>query len=176
MVSLAEKPNNPFDFSDFTEFNLSPAVILWIYKNLPFGSTILELGSGKSSRELTKLYTVYSVEENKKYCGLYNCNYIYAPIKNGWYDTALLKNGLPRNYNLLIIDGPKAFNPWNPFSFTRRIKFVENFNIFEKDKIMIFDDYNRKLDQWVVNQINKILRRSLEVIEDKKKKACVMAS
>jgi hypothetical protein len=44
------------------------------------GSTILELGSGWASGELSKHYRVYSVEHDEKWLDAFDTNYIYAPL------------------------------------------------------------------------------------------------
>ncbi|MBI1858595.1 MAG: glycosyltransferase family 2 protein [Candidatus Melainabacteria bacterium] len=162
--------SHPFNFSDFTHMNLSPKIILWIYQNFKKGSVILELGSGKSTRELSKAFKLYSVEHNKKYLNLYNSDYIYAPIKNGWYDVEILKNELPANYDILLVDGPPGRNIFSP----GRIKFVDNLELFFKDVIMIFDDVNRREENKLVHKINTKLKREAVIIKDGKKKACIL--
>lgn len=162
--------NYPFIFEDFKKFNLSPKVIIWIYENFKAGSTILELGSGKSSRELAKIYKVYSIEHNQKYCIYGGVNYIYAPIKKGWYDTNILKTQLPDKYDLIIIDGPLG---WNPFLPGRR-KFFDNLNLFKDDIPMIFDDYQRKGEKNLVYRINNLLKREIKIISDRKKETCIL--
>lgn len=84
-----------------------------ILKILPKGKTIVELGSGAVSTQiLSQSYKLYSVEDDKKYFGLFNSTYIHAPIKRyseygcRWYDANSIKNGLPQLYDLLLIDGP----------------------------------------------------------------------
>lgn len=69
----------------------------WIRENIKDGSTILELGSGRVTGELSKNYTMISVEHDKDWVGKYNSSYIYiyAPIKQysgyKWYDIDVLK-------------------------------------------------------------------------------------
>ena len=87
----------------------------WILENIPKGSTILELGSGNGTKELVKYYNVISIEENEKWVNVVpESTYIYSPLKKYpfvnkhsccWYDDDKLNN-LPKEYDLLIIDGP----------------------------------------------------------------------
>ena len=41
-----------------------------------------------------KYYSVFSIEHDQSWIGKYNTHYIYAPIKNGWYDIEILKREL----------------------------------------------------------------------------------
>lgn len=102
-----------------TAWELSPNLIKDIYKTVPEGSTILELGSGTSTDILSHKYKMISIEHDKEWVGKYNSTYIYAPIKeykptrkftdNMWYDADILRQELPKYaYDALIIDGPKG--------------------------------------------------------------------
>ena len=77
--------------------------------------------------ELIKYWNVYSVEENHNWATVMSChnNYIYAPLKDNWYDLDELKHWLPKEYDLIIIDGPKG--SWgNPI----RTGFYKNKDLF----------------------------------------------
>ncbi len=109
----------------------------WILNNLEVGKTILELGSGSGTKYLCDNYNVFSIEENFDYLNIYHQQYIYAPIKNEWYDINL--NELPSNIDLFLIDGP---------AYGKRDKLIHQIEIFEKlnFKILLFDDVNREED------------------------------
>ena len=114
---------------------ISTELFKWIRENFTKGSTILELGSGTGTIDLCKHYTMYSVEHNPRFVGLAASNYIYAPIKDGWYDTEVLKKMLPDRYDLIIVDGPP-----------RRIGrqgFFDNLSLFRHDVPIVFDDTQR---------------------------------
>lgn len=125
------------------------------------GKTILELGSGKATELLSKRYNIYSIEQNIKYVGANNKkeNYIYAPIKDGWYDLDF--NKLPKKYDLLLIDGPIGSNRKNI------IPHLEKFNI--KDTIIIVDDINRQEDMSIAVKISIITGRAYKVIGNNQK-------
>ena len=54
----------------------------WIRKNIKDGSTILEIGSGSTTRELAKHYKVFSVEHDYRWANKYpEATYIHAPLK-----------------------------------------------------------------------------------------------
>jgi len=78
----------------------------FIGATLPMGSTILELGSGRGTALLASHYGMHSVEHDLRFVGLYDSSYIHAPIRNGWYDTDVLRGELPDRYDLILVDGP----------------------------------------------------------------------
>ena len=112
----------------------------WIEKNLPKGSTILELGSGKGTLRLVENYIVYSIEHSKKWMNKYGSNYIYAPIKNGWYDIKSIENSLPEHYDLLLIDGPPR--KVDGVKIGRR-PLGDHLDLFNTDVYIIVDDSDR---------------------------------
>jgi len=123
------------------------------------GDTIVELGSGWATSQLIKHFKVYSIEHNPKYLNKCGSNYIYAPIKDGWYDVEAVKQGLPKKYSLILVDGP-------PY-WIGRAGFIKNFALFRSDVPIIFDDVNRKKDLLVAQAIAKILGKELNIITDK---------
>ncbi len=103
--------DNPLHATDHCERNfgswsIDKELFDFILSVLPEGKTMLELGSGWASQKLSEHYTVYSIEHNEKWVGKYNTHYIYAPIKNGWYDTSIISKEAPKDYDLILIDGP----------------------------------------------------------------------
>ena len=108
----------------------------WIINNIPLSSTILELGSGAGSHELSKYFSVYSIEQNRDYVNLYpDVNYIYAPISKatGWYEESCISL-LPKDYQLLILDGPAGF---------KRSNFIQYSKHFNLNVPIIIDDVHR---------------------------------
>lgn len=96
---------------------------------------ILELGSGTGSEELSKIFTVYSIEHDKNWMDRYNTNYIYAPLIDGWYDPQIVEAAISNiKYDLLLIDGPPQHNRQN----------IKNFmHLFDPTIPWIFDDSER---------------------------------
>lgn len=136
----------------------------WIYENLPHGSTILELGSGNGTKELVKYYNVVSIEENKKWVDVVpESKYIYAPLKEYensnthsccWFDDSCLTQ-LPKDYDLLIIDGPVGNNRGN---------FVHFMEYFKKDVPYVIDDTNRGIDKEMALHLSEQLnKKPLEI-------------
>lgn len=89
-------------------WTLPPPVFEWIENNIPFGSRVLEFGSGIGTKRLCKNYIVTSIENDKRWLNKANSTYIYAPLKNGWYDVNVLSEALKNRkpWELIIIDGP----------------------------------------------------------------------
>lgn len=121
---------------------LGVEAVEWILANIKHGSTILELGSGTGTIELCKFYNVISVEHDKEWIGISDAKYIHAPLKlhgnkGYWYDKKQLKS-LPKDYNLLIIDGPIGAN---------RVNFLDFTNLFRSDVPVLIDDTHREIDR-----------------------------
>lgn len=112
----------------------------FIEKNVPKGSTILELGSGAGTQRLAENYKMISIEHNPRWLDQYDSTYIHAPIvhydKYSWYDRDVLfkkLNGV--TYNALLVDGP-------PAKYGRR-GVLENLWLFDLSCMVIFDDLQR---------------------------------
>ena len=74
---------------------------------VPFGSTILEFGSGEGTKKLCKNYTVYSIEEQNNFVGRYHDNYLHAEIVDDWYNKEKVIQFIRDiDYDAIIIDGP----------------------------------------------------------------------
>ena len=119
----------------------------WIRGNLSSG-TILEMGSGRGTKELLKSYTVYSIEHSEKWLNFAKgSNYIYAPLKQysgyQWYDIDKLKN-LPK-YDLILVDGPKEL--------TGRWGFYKNIHLFNTAVPIIIDDTQRPQEKLLAEVI-----------------------
>jgi hypothetical protein len=129
----------------------------WLKKNLPNGKTILEFGSGTGTIELVKHWNVYSVEQDKEWIGKSKSNYIYAPIKNGWYDDEIVFSKIPNNYDLIIIDGPKGSE--------HRFGIYDQLDKLNTNIPIIFDDTNREIDRKnAILLANKLGKKWEEII------------
>lgn len=146
---------------------ISTELFNWILENIPKDSTILELGSGRGTRELVKHYNVYSVEHDVKWLNLVpQSHYIHAPLVDGWYDVEILKEKLPKQYDVLLIDGPPA---------EKRIGVLKHLNLFKTDVPIIVDDSNRKLDRTIVERlIENTNKKTIDVISKEKKATIVL--
>lgn len=131
------------DFSDFDGWNLPPESIAWLIQNLPSGSRILELGAGKSTRELTRFFSVTAIEENPDYTRYEGVHYVLAPFKDGWYDSSIVCPILADNcFDAVIIDGPFA-------GLSRigcRLRLLRFFHMLRGTPHLIVDDIERLPD------------------------------
>ena len=125
--------------------------IKWVLEHIVKESIILEFGSGYGTTKiLGDQYELYSIEHNPEWCGLYNSTYIYAPIKNKFYDLDILKEEMPSKYDVIIIDGPPEKIDGHR---NGRAGFCDNLDLFNTDAIMIFDDLHRKRDVVILNNV-----------------------
>lgn len=153
-----------------------------ILKILPRGKTILELGSGYTTRRLVQEgYVVHSIEHDEEYLDLYHNNYIYAPLeyfkpivrfkhidsdntpRNLWYDVNAVREGVKDlDYDLFIIDGPPTFY--------NRVGLLKRLHLFNLDVPILIDDYNR--DSQIVIDMSHRLKKPYMVhgAENKMKK------
>jgi len=110
-----------------------------IVEILPFGSTILEIGSGNSTKILSQFYKMISIESDEKWMNKYNSEYLYVPFKKfsseifgetNWLDVDILQpliNG--KKYDLLIVDAGAG-----------RVGIYDNLHLFNTNIPIIFDD------------------------------------
>ena len=119
---------------------ISDELFAWLKINLQPQKTILEFGSGTGTIELTKHWKVYSVEQDKRWIGkAEKSNYIFAPIKNGWYDESIVFSSLPKDYDIILIDGPAGSD--------LRSGIDKHIFRFKKGVPIILDDTHRQKDK-----------------------------
>lgn len=144
-IEIVENPSGAA--SRLGGWSINKELYIFIREFLPRGATILELGSGLGTQVLSHHYKMFSIEDDRNFFGKYNSNYIYAPIKNGWYDPNYLKGTLPTNYDLILVDAPSAI--WG----NDRRGFFEHRYLFDLSKPIIVDDTNRTNERKLVKLI-----------------------
>jgi hypothetical protein len=138
---------------------------------LPKGGTVLELGSGDGSTTELKGagYTVYSIEHSPHYLHRWNTPEftIHAPFDDtGFYDMNKVRAGIPKNYDILLIDGPDTEN--------RVIRFYEHaIDSFNPKVHWFFDDWGSEMSIGI-KAVAKKTERELLVFEDKIKQYAVL--
>ena len=97
--------------------SMEKVVYDFILKKVAPGSTVVELGGGEcSTRSLGQKYNLYTIEHDNKWLNYADyTTYIHAPISDGWYDRASLKDKLPTDIKMVLVDGPSGTHP-NPSS------------------------------------------------------------
>jgi hypothetical protein len=129
----------------------------WIYNNIKFGSTILELGSGYGTEILSKSYKIYSIEQNSDWLDKFDSEYIYAPIEDGFYCKESLKS-IPKIYDLLIIDGPTK-------SSGGRLGIIDNLEYFYLECPILIDDTNRQDELDIANFLSVLTKRKVKTFK-----------
>ena len=121
---------------------------------------ILELGSGEGTLRLLKKYAVCSVEHDPSRMlpdTLLNHRNVFAELKNGWYDRAVIEKWTITSYDLLIIDGPVGSDS--------RIKFLQNFDLFRVDVPILIDDVQRQPEMDMASALAVNIPYDMEIIE-----------
>lgn len=141
---------------------ITPELFMWIRTHLPDGKMILELGSGTGTRELLKFYDVFSVEHDPTWLRCAPGNHaIHAPVRDyvgyRWYDADILREKLPQNYDLLLVDGP----PKN----IGRTGLLHHLDLFRLHVPIIVDDCNRPEELSILHTLATKLARRFEIIE-----------
>ena len=167
MVKYSQEPNK----EHFGSWSFSIELFNWVRNNLSTGKTILGLGSGNATKELTKYFKVYSIEHNKEWVGhAKRSNYIHAPIVQyegyKWYDKKIVKKSIPEDYDLLLVDGPQGD--------IGREGFVHNIDLFKTDIPIILDDTNRHVEATMRNELAKKLNKKVLTFDGAGKKFSIL--
>lgn len=134
----------------------------YITNSVKHGSTMVELGAGVvSTREFSKIFNLYSVEQDIKYCGIYqNVKYIHAPLVNGWYNIEILNKELPLQISCIFVDGPAGSG--------NRNGLFENIKLFNltDDAIIIFHDTYRAEELMLAEKISNKLGMKMKLFSE----------
>tara|TARA_R110000796_G_scaffold189956_1_gene306704 strand:+ start:261 stop:779 length:519 start_codon:yes stop_codon:yes gene_type:complete len=155
------------DLKNLNGFAIGKNLYDWILDNIPIGSTILELGSGAGSYELSKHYNMYSVEQNIEWVDKFpGINYIHAPIdpNTQWYDKSCLSQ-LPKDYQCLILDGPGGYP---------RNGFYQHLDVFNTNIPTVVDDTHRIPEATFAFQLAEKLDKKIRFIGEFDKSSVVL--
>ena len=157
-------------------YSVDEALLQWVFKNVPVGKTILELGAGESTKRFKEHgYKVISIEHDSNFINLVpGVQYIHAPIEDynekgnvyppslskriatqkGWYNREIVGHYLKnKSYDLILIDGPPKF--------VGRAGFLINIDLFDKTAIMLIDDLHRQDELYLARRIALALGKDL---------------
>ena len=142
---------------------LDPVVTDWIVKNVPSGSTILEMGSGEGTGFLAEAgFKMISIEHGDIWIDKYDSTYVYAPIdlKARWYDPKIVEKAVTGlHYDLLLVDGPTSCRDYG------RKALVNHIHLFNTSIPMIFDDTaTPKTFPWVKTGRKRPERMAMEKV------------
>ncbi|MEA2708102.1 MAG: hypothetical protein QOF78_703 [Phycisphaerales bacterium] len=136
-----------------------PAEMLkFMVLHVPAGASVLELGSGRGTQELSWFFRMHSVEHDPKWVGKYASQYIYAPINGGWYDRDAVRAGIKSlQPAAVLVDGPP--------SRIGREGFARHLDLFDTSGWILFDDVNRPRDRDHFNAVcERLADRRHEVL------------
>lgn len=132
----------------------------WITTNIRDGEIIVEFGSGHGSIELSKQYSLTSVEHNKSWLNISQGTYIFSEIapnpistnlgQLGWYQIDILKQNLPPKPCLIIIDGP-------PGSIGRH-GVLNLIDYLSTAKFILVDDIDRETESDLLESLHSQLK------------------
>jgi hypothetical protein len=138
----------------------------WIEANIDPGSRILEFGSGDGSARLAENYEVWSVEHDEEWLGVALVNYVHAPIVEneistsvgevGWYDPAMLEEGIPDSVSLIIIDGPTGA--------IGRTGVLAHFQVLPDTEYFLIDDVDREVESALLDILLKTIDGEVNII------------
>ena len=153
---------------DFGGWAISKTLFDFIYNFLEPGSRIIEMGSGWGTGELAKNFEMYSIEHDSQFLNIYNSNYISAdiiekfdndfPNDTGWYNSDIIKKKLPKDYDLILVDGPPGV--------IGRSGFYRHLDLFRQDVPIILDDVNRKDELKLLKKVERKTGRKAIIHEE----------
>lgn len=155
----------------FTSMSLRPYVLAFLLNEIIINNRrqIIEFGAGISTIMMARLAAMYkfstpvvSVEENKEWAGLVSSiidaeglsgyvHLVHAPVEqrmlvgkvNHWYVSGILSDAIKdyRQFDLVMIDGPTAFNEQIAHSRYFALPFLQSH--LTGDHAVLLDDANR---------------------------------
>ena len=124
---------------------LSEATRDMIRSRIPSDGTILEFGSGKGTKILSREFRVTAIEHDADYLEAGDFRTIHAPIvynstsesvgEFGWYNPDIIRDEIDQRYDLIIIDGPTGK--------IGRSGILEHTDLLQKSGAILVDDVQR---------------------------------
>jgi len=136
-------PSIRLESADFTSLHIPADVLRWITRNVPMGATVLEFGGGKSTRELSKWFAVTTIDHDLTFVEGNGATLIQAALVDGYYERAKLEEVLRKQYDVVIVDGPPA---WERSETKRRLGFQRWLGRLDNRPVIVVDDVNRPWD------------------------------
>jgi hypothetical protein len=161
-MNTLEIVNNPTPLHGWGGSGIEQCTFKYISEKIPAGSTMLEIGAGLvSTKVFSEIYNLYSIEQNHVYMNTFNSKYIYAPIKNNWYDVEVLRNELPKKYDIVFVDGPTEVEKKPVNGLGIRIGILKHLDLFDLSCPWIFHDSNREHEIFLVEEFAKLTGKSI---------------
>jgi len=157
-MTRAELKDKGIDTTSLTGSSLSWTVYKWIYENISRDSRILEVGAGYGTKILNTFWEITSIEHDKNFIDIVDdVNYVYCPIKDGWYDIEAFSKGVLKEYKLVIVDGPVGDNRGN---------IINHIELFDPDSNYIVDDIHYKSALKIAECIRDRFHKQMEIVRD----------
>ena len=141
---------------------IEKSVYEWFVANVPAGEVVVELGAGDvSTVALSARYNLYSVEDDQEWVGKHDSTkYIYAPIKEGWYDVSVLCARLPDTAYAVLVDGPVG----------KRGGVLKNLAVVSvmRPKFIVFHDTNRLEEALIASAVARRMGMCIKYYSDKR--------
>ena len=126
-----------------------------ICREIDLGDTVVEFGAGDASTPaLASRFTTYTVEHDPVFLDKHSVTYIHAPLVNGWYSREILVRLLPRDYRLVLLDGP-GVRPGD------RALILRHTDLFRKAALYVVHDIQRPEEHALAEKIGWWLGRSV---------------
>ena len=134
----------------------------FILNNVTPGSIVIELGGGGvSTQVLGEKYELYTIEHDLAWIHKFKrTKYIWAPLKNGWYDIVPLGN-LPNNIEMILVDGPSGGHIFN-----LREGILKHYNLFNNASKYLFHDTYREKEICIAKELAQILNKNIKFYEE----------
>ncbi len=151
-------------------FMLTPCALEAIFCRLDRGAIILEMGSGDGTKTLIQHgFEVVSIEHDEAWVELHPGTCIHAPIvptpaataaaESGWYSLDSEDPRLPKEIDLLLIDGPPGW--------IGRSGILDHPFLLERSKHILVDDTDRAAEQTLAQRIVSLTNGSIEQVHSK---------
>lgn len=144
-------------YIDENDFAISSALLNYMRRVLPAGSTVLELGSGVGSNALARHFKMVCVEEWDEWVNRFDSlRYVHAPLdrRTAWYDLNVIRSiDYPEQPAALLIDGPNTTRG-------NRQAVLSHLDLLPIDavKVIVIDDTHRGHEQALASQLVKRLK------------------
>lgn len=156
-MGCCKNRNKPSIESKLGGWSIDKSVYQWIRSNAEDGETILELGSGYGTEVLSKHYSMFSIEHDRKFLGRFSSTFIHSQLLDSWYDPRSISDFLPRNYTLLLVDGPPG----------DRSGILNHLELFNPSKFWLINNTDREKDRMIFEEICLKLNSEKYLVFDK---------
>ena len=81
-----------------------------------------------------------------------------SELQSGWFDPEIVKENLPKKYDLILVDGPNGL--------IGRGGFYKYLDYFDINVPIIIDDINRKAERILMEKVSEKLEKEYIILDD----------